>query len=252
MKHPKWIALAVGVGLLFLFSARSENFIDMSNLMEIDELLDDDEGSNRGSIADPLEGLNRTIFGINNFVYKTLLRPFTHQYVLVVPKEARRAVGNFFVNLEYPVRFTGSILQLKIGHATKETGKFLINSTVGIGGLIDVTKEDPTFDLPEEDIGQVFGSWGINHGFYIVLPFLGPSSLRGFAGRLGGNTVDPLSEPWTQVDDTHERLLLQCTDTINDLPEIIDLFYSITNSAIDPYAAVRNGYTQYRANQVKE
>lgn len=124
------------------------------------------------------------------------------------------------------MRFTGNILQFKFGRATKETGKFLINSTVGIGGLINVTKDDPTFDFPEEDIGQALGSWGVKHGFYIVLPILGPSTIRDFVGRLGGNVVDPLSEPWTQVDDTHDRLILQGTDTINDLPEIIDLYQS--------------------------
>lgn len=150
------------------------------------------------------------------------------------------------------MRFTGNILQFKFGRATKETGKFLINSTVGIGGLINVTKDDPTFDFPEEDIGQALGSWGVKHGFYIVLPILGPSTIRDFVGRLGGNVVDPLSEPWTQVDDTHDRLILQGTDTINDLPEIIDLYQSITDSAIDPYAAVRDGYTQFRANQTEE
>lgn len=98
MKHPKWIVRIAGIGLLFSFSARSEDFIDMNNLMEIDELLDDEDGTDRGSIADPIEGLNRTIFGFNDFVYKKLLKPLARQYIRVVPKEARRGVGNFFVN----------------------------------------------------------------------------------------------------------------------------------------------------------
>lgn len=252
MRRPMRIGLIVTAALSFLLNTRAEDFIDMDSLMEIDDLLDDDSISESPSIADPLEGLNRTIFGINDYVYKKLFKPFTRQYVRVVPKEARKGVDNFFHNLEYPVRLTGNLLQLKIGRATQETGKFLINTTVGIGGFMNVTKDDPTLDVPEEDIGQALGAWGMKHGFYIVIPLLGPSSLRDLAGRVGGNLVDPISEPWSQVDDSQDRLILQATDTINDLPEIIDLYTSITDSAIDPYTAVRDGYAQFRAHQVED
>ncbi|MGK0239740.1 MAG: phospholipid-binding lipoprotein MlaA [Candidatus Pelagisphaera sp.] len=252
MKHRNWIILATAVGLLFQFNAQSQDSIDLDSLMEIDDLLDDEDGSSQGSIADPLEGLNRKIFGFNNFVYKKVVNPFTRQYARVVPKEARKGVHNFFSNLEYPIRFTGNVLQFKFGRATQETGKFLVNSTVGIGGLLEITKGDPALDVPKEDIGQAFGSWGIDHGFYIVIPLLGPSSFRDFVGRFGGNAVDPISEPWSHVDDSQDRIILKATDTINNFPEIIDFYNSITDSAIDPYAAIRDGYTQYRANQVKE
>lgn len=230
----------------------AEDFIDLNNLMEIDDFLEDDDISNSPSITDPLEGLNRTIFRANDFVYRTVFTPFTRQYVRVVPREARKGVGNFFVNLEYPVRLAGSLLQFKFGRATKETGKFLVNSTIGLGGFMNAAKDSPILQSPEEDIGQAFGAWGVKHGIYIVLPLLGPSSLRDFAGRLGGNAADPLSEPWAQVEDHIDRLILQGTDTLNDLPEIIDLYTSITDAAIDPYVAVRDGYVQYRARQVRE
>ncbi len=252
MKHLLRIGLLVAFALSLPFRVQSEDFIDLNNLMEIDEFLDDDGNSTNQSIADPLESLNRTVFSFNNFIYKNVFDTFTRQYVRVVPREARKGIGNFFVNLEYPVRLTGSLLQFKFVRATKETGKFLVNTTVGLGGFINAAKDDAVLNTPEEDIGQAIGSWGVKHGFYVVLPLLGPSSLRDFVGRLCGNAVDPLSEPWAQVKRPKDRFMLQATDTINDLPAILDLYNSITNSAIDPYTAVRDGYTQYRARQVEE
>lgn len=233
----------------------AEDFVDLDDLMEMDELLEDDgtvATSGGAEIADPLKGLNRAIFGFNNTVYKNIFQPFTKQYVRVIPKEARKGVGNFFNNLEYPVRLTGNLLQFRLGRASQETGKFFINTTAGMAGFMNAAQEFEGLQPPKEDIGQAFGAWGVKHGFYFVLPFLGPTSLRDFVGRIGGNYVDPISEPWTQVDDSTARFILLTTDTVNDLPEIIDIYNSITGSAIDPYTAMRDGYAQLRAAQVAE
>ena len=234
---------------------KAEDFVDMNDLLDIDDLLDDDgtvSNGARSNIADPLKGLNRVIFGFNNSLYKNVFQPLTRQYVRVIPREARRGLGHFFNNLEYPVRLTGSILQLKLGRATQETGKFIVNTTAGFGGFIDASKNFESLNPREEDIGQAFGAWGIKHGFYMILPFAGPSSLRDLVGRIGGNYVDPISDPWSQIDDSRDRLFVQAIDTINDLPEIIDIYNSITESAIDPYTAVRDGYAQFRAAQIAE
>ncbi len=246
--------LVITIGA-FCSKVAAEDFVDLDDLMEMDELLDDDGTvSSPGSaeIADPLKGLNQAIFGFNDTVYKNIFQPFTRQYVRVIPKEARKGVGNFFNNLEYPVRLTGNLLQFRLGRASQETGKFFINTTAGMAGFMNAAQEFEGLQPPKEDIGQAFGAWGFNHGFYFVLPFLGPTSLRDFVGRIGGNYVDPISEPWTQVDDSTDRLILTAVDTVNDLPEIIDVYNSITGSAIDPYTAVRDGYAQLRAAQVAE
>lgn len=241
------LTLFIAVALSVHSTARSEDFIDLDNLIEIDDSI-----SISPSVADPFEGLNRAVFGFNDYVYKNVLSPFTRQYTRVVPREARKGIGNFFANLKYPVRLTGNLLQFKFGNVAKETGKFVINSTIGLGGFRNAAKYEDALDGPEEDIGQAFGAWGAKHGFYVVLPLLGPSSLRDFVGRVGGNAVDPLSEPWPRVGDVQDRLILQTTDTINDLPEILELYKSITDSAIDPYTAMRDGYAQFRAFQVEE
>ena len=235
--------------------AAAEDFFDLDDLLGMNELLDDDgtlarEGS--AAIADPLKGLNQAILGFNDAAYKNIFQPLTRQYVRVIPKEARKGIGNFFNNLEYPVRLTGSLLQFRFGRASQETGRFFINTTAGMAGFMNATQEFEGLQPPKEDIGQAFGAWGLKHGFYFVLPFLGPTSLRDFFGRIGGNYVDPISEPWTQVEDSSDRLILTAVDTVNDLPEIIDIYNSITGSAIDPYTAVRDGYAQLRAVQVAE
>ncbi len=243
-------ATASILALVASVSLQAQDFIDADDLMEIDDLLDD-ETSNE-TIADPFEDINRAIFGFNNAVYKNVFQPFTRQYVRIVPKEPRKGLSNFFDNLGYPIRLTGNVLQFKFGRASQETGRFLVNTTAGLAGFMDAAKEFENLNPPKEDIGQALGVWGVKHGFYIVLPFAGPTSLRDFVGRLGGRVVDPIPEPWSQLDESEDRLDLQIVDTVNDLPEIIDLYNSITDSAIDPYIAVRDGYTQLRAGKVKE
>ncbi len=240
-------------GLLISSSSLlAEDFIDFDDLIDFDEMVDNDSGAPEAEIADPFEGINRVIFSFNDGAYKKVIQPFTRQYVRIVPIEGRKGIANFFDNLGYPVRLAGSVLQLKLGRATQETGKFLVNTTAGMAGFMDAAQDFDGLNPEQEDIGQALGSWGLKHGFYIVLPLAGPSSLRDFVGRIGEGAVDPISEPWSQVDDSQARVALQAVDTVNDLPEIIDIYSSITNSAIDPYIAVRDGYAQLRAVQVSK
>ena len=243
----------LAVGFLSLPLAWGDDLIDLDDLLDIDDLSEEASSSGPSAeIADPFEGINRAIFGFNDFAYKEIFEPFSKGYVSVVPQPARKGIGNFFNNLEFPTRFAGSVLQFRFGRASQETGKFLVNTTAGFAGFMNVAPEFDGLNPPIEDVGQAFGAWGIDHGFYIIVPFIGPSSLRDFVGRYGGRTVDPIPEPWTQVDDDGARFALQATDVINDLPDIIDVYNKITEPAIDPYAAVRDGYAQLRAARVAE
>lgn len=243
----------LGAALLLCPLVSADDLIDLDDLLEIDDLSDESGATSAtAEIADPFERINRAIFGFNDFAYNGIFEPFTEGYVRVVPQPARKGIGNFFTNLEFPTRFVGNVLQFRFGRASQETGKFLVNSTAGFAGFMNVAPEFDGLNPPIEDVGQACGAWGIDHGFYIVMPFIGPSSLRDFVGRFGGRTVDPIPEPWTQVDDDGARFALQATDVINDLPDIIDVYNSITEPAIDPYAAVRDGYAQIRAARVAE
>ncbi len=242
------------VGAILLISplAPAEDLIDMEDLLDIDDLSDEASSGASPDIADPFEGINRAIFGFNDFAYNEIFEPFTKGYVRIVPQPTRKGIGNFFNNLEFPTRFAGSLLQFRFGRASQETGKFLVNTTAGFAGFMNVAPDFEGLNPPIEDVGQAFGSWGVRHGFYFVMPFIGPTSLRDFVGRFGGRAVDPIPEPWTQVDDDGARFGMQATDVINDLPGIIDVYNSITEPAIDPYAAVRDGYAQLRAARVAE
>ena len=245
--------LALGSLLLLSPLALGDDLIELDDLLDIDDLSDDaSSSSGSAGIADPFEGINRAIYGFNDFTYKEIFEPFSKGYVKVVPQPARKGIGNFFNNLSFPTRFAGNLLQFRFGRASQETGKFLVNTTAGFAGFMNVAPEFDGLNPPAEDIGQAFASWGIDHGFYIVVPFTGPSSLRDLVGRFGGRAVDPIPEPWTQVDGSGTRLALQVTVIVNDLPEIIDVYNSITEPAIDPYAAVRDGYAQLRAARVAE
>ena len=105
---------------------------------------------------------------------------------------------------------------------------------------------------PKEDIGQALGSWGIGHGFYLVLPVLGPTTLRDGIGGIGGRTVHPVSRPWSQVEESEYRLGIQALESVNDSPDLMDAYESMMESAVYPYEAVKDAYAQRRAAQVAE
>ena len=192
------IRLILGLSLLTSPLTWADDLIDLDDLLDIDDPSDEVSSSGQSAeIADPFEGINRAIFRFNDLTYKEIFEPFTKGYVSVVPQPARKGIGNFFNNLEFPTRFAGSLLQLRFGRASQETGKFLVNTTAGFAGFMNVAPEFDGLNPPIEDVGQAFGAWGIDHGFYIVVPFIGPSSLRDFVGRFVGRLVEAPGLPFT-------------------------------------------------------
>jgi len=139
---------------------------------------------------DPLEPVNRAVFTFNDTLDKWLLRPTAVVYKAVMPEFAERGVRNFFGNLGEVRNVVHNTLQGKLDGTARSTGRFLINSTVGIGGLFDVASKIG-IPVQREDLGQTLGAWGINSGPYLVLPLLGPSSLRDGLGVV----VDPFMSP---------------------------------------------------------
>lgn len=221
--------------------------------LNVEDLFADDfEQDLATSINDPFEGVNRAIFKFNNGVYKNLFRPFARAYTKIVPDPIEKGIGNVFNNLKLPSRFVSNAFQGRFGQAGKETGQFVINTTAGIGGIFRVSDRFEDLQTSQEDFGQTLGAWGFGHGFYIIVPFLGPTSLRDFAADFVDDAVDPIPTPNSQIDDSADRLALRVIDIVNRLPSLIDLYDSMSRSAIDPYASMRDGYTQRRASQVAE
>ncbi|MCZ6673590.1 MAG: VacJ family lipoprotein [Verrucomicrobia bacterium] len=243
-----WRMLIVcqSIGLLAAFPLLGqEDFLDESDLF-------DEEFESEPTISDPLEGLNRSIFKFNDFVYLKLLGPLAKGYHDLTPDPIENGFSNFFDNLKYPIRFTSNLLQGKVKEAIHETGNFLVNSTVGFAGFHKASDDFFGPDPPVEDFGQVLGSWGVGEGFYFVIPFLGPSNGRDLLGRFWDRAAHPVLEPWTFVDDSTDRTIYGVVDFVTDSPELMYRYQLLTEAAIDPYEAMKHGFTQYRLQQIKE
>lgn len=200
------------------------------------------------SLADPLEPLNRALFVFNDKAYFWVMKPVAQGYRAIVPETARISVRNFFRNIAMPIRFVNNLLQGKIRNSGVELFRFALNTTAGIGGLFDPAKDTFSLDPPDEDLGQTFGNYGLGHGLYIVLPLLGPSSLRDAVGRAGDSFLDPVS----YAGDVEVVIGAKVLNAENEVSLRIGEYEDLIKSAVDPYIAVRDAYSQYRAKKLKE
>jgi len=200
------------------------------------------------AISDPLEPVNRALFVFNDKAYFWVMKPVAQGYRAVVPEGVRLSVRNFFSNLAMPIRFVNNLLQGKIRNCGTELARFAINTTAGIGGLFDPAGNDFHIKPREEDLGQTFGRYGLGHGFYIVLPLLGPSSLRDAAGMAGDFFLDPIN----YAGDREVVIGANVLKAENELSLRIGEYEDLKKSSIDPYVAVRDAYSQYRARKVGE
>lgn len=204
-----------------------------------------DEGK---AIADPFESWNRAMFTLNDRLYFWVAKPVAKTYSVIVPEWGRVRVRNVFKNVATPIRFVNSLLQFKFHAAAKEVGRFLVNTTAGIGGMFDILKDNPDAQPSEEDLGQTLGSYGIGNGFYLVLPVLGPSSLRDGIGLAGDYFLDPVS----YITPAINSMAIRSGERVNDTSLRIGEYEDLKESAIDPYVSFRDVYIQYRNEKVKE
>ncbi|NNG46381.1 MAG: VacJ family lipoprotein [Deltaproteobacteria bacterium] len=199
-------------------------------------------------LADPLEPLNRALFVFNDKAYFWVMKPVAQGYAAIVPEMARISVRNFFRNITMPIRFVNNLLQGKIRNSGVELLRFFVNTTAGIGGLFDPAKNDFSLEPRNEDLGQTLGKYGLGHGFYLVLPLLGPSSLRNTVGLAGDYFLDPVN----YVDDSKVVIGAKVLRAENEVSLRIGEYEDLTKSSIDPYVAVRDAYSQYREKKVRE
>lgn len=201
-------------------------------------------------IADPIEPWNRFWFKFNDVFYMGLGKPFSRAYTTVLPKYARDRIENAYSNFLFPARFVNAVLQLRPDKASRELGRFIINSTFGLGGLYDLAATKPDMGPQTLDFGQTLGVWGFGHGFYLVLPILGPSSLRDGIGL----AADAAAQPTTYVVSAPIVLTLAISagGRINRIPETLDVYEELKRSAIEPYTAARDAYGQLRAKIVDD
>jgi phospholipid-binding lipoprotein MlaA len=198
---------------------------------------------------DPWEPFNEKMFAFNRNLDKYLLKPAARAYRVIMPEPWQVLIANGFDNINFVPRLVNSLLQGKWGGAGRELGRFLINSTAGIGGLFDPAKDYWGIQKSREDFGQTLAVWGAGAGPYLVLPFMEPLTVRDGIGKAIDGFMDPLSYVLPFFWD---RLGMKAGDTLNDRALNYDLFQGFEESVIDMYSAVRHGYLQRRQQLIKE
>lgn len=215
-----------------------------------DEWDDFDDEIEEESVSDPIEGFNRAMFSFNDSVYGYVFRPVSEVYSEITPPGMRDGISNFFDNARYPIRVVNQVLQGKFEEGAKETGMFLVNTTYGVLGIYDRADEFPNLDVPAEDLGQTLGVWGFGNGPYVVLPILGPLTVRDGVGRVGDYFLDPFSYlgEWQWEADWSAKGI----ETVNALPQRVGVYDAVTRDALDKYSALKDAYIQLRKKQVSE
>lgn len=211
--------------------------------------LDDYDTAPAAAIADPLEPWNRFWFRFNDIFFIHVAKPVYDGWTFVSPQFVRTGLKNLFHNALFPTRFINSLLQLRFFEAGVEFSRFMMN-VMGSGGLVDLAQNKKTIvpvDPSGEDFGQTLGYWGIGQGFYLVWPFIGPSSLRDTVGRVGDYFTDPIFylEPWTLSSGVEVGL------RFNALGDVLPAYTDLTSISVDPYIAMREAYASLREAQVK-
>jgi phospholipid-binding lipoprotein MlaA len=211
---------------------------DLAFLDDDDEILD---------VWDPIEPFNRGMFWFNDKLYFWLMKPIARGYRWITPEPFRVAVGNIFTNLATPIRVVNAGLQGKFGDAGNELVRFGTNSTIGILGMFDPSKEHFGIALKNEDTGQTMGHYGIGPGPYLVIPFIGPSSARDGIGLVADSYMDLTYHIWEHSDYWYAIAYRQ----LNKLALDKDTYEGIKKDALDPYLFVRDAWAQYRQNLVE-
>lgn len=195
---------------------------------------------------DPYENTNREIFDFNMGLDRAVMRPVAHGYRFFVPAPARDGVSNALENLTEPRTFLNNILQGDAEGAWHTFLRFTINTTIGLGGLFDVTTAG-NFERRKEDFGQTLAVWGVDSGPYVMLPLFGPSTGRDTAGFV----VDTVTDPFGLVFGFVPAIARTGTSMVDNRSERIEEFEALEDTAIDLYASVRTLYYQNREHQIR-
>ncbi len=209
---------------------------------------DEEEAEDRATGDDPWEPFNRAMFAFHDFVYLDVAKPVAEVYKFVLPSPTD-GDQELLPHLATPVRLLSYLLQGRLEQAGTELGRFAINSTLGFAGLADPAAE--AFGIappPEADTGLALGSWGIAEGPFLVLPILGPSTLRDTLGL----PVDYLINPSWWIEPFELAVAVGAFRYLNDATFRLDDYQAMTEAAVDPYVALRGFYLNYRRQLLKD
>jgi phospholipid-binding lipoprotein MlaA len=195
---------------------------------------------------DRFERMNRSVYRFNDVMDRNLARPVASAYVKVTPQPIRTGISNFFANLTYPATMANDLLQGKLRNFARDTSRFVVNSTIGIGGLFDPATR-MNLSANKEDFGQTLGRWGVPSGPYLMLPIFGPSTLRDGFGDLADNLVDPKN----YVKDDKVRYGLWALNLVDKRAGFLST-ENLLQQTFDPYVLVRNAYLQRREFLIRD
>jgi phospholipid-binding lipoprotein MlaA len=215
---------------------------------------------------DPLEPVNSAVFEFNYRLDKYVVKPAAKVYNFFIPPDVQQSFSNVFQNIRFVPRFLNNLFQVKFQGAGIELSRFLINSTLGVGGLFDPAKIMFELETPQEDLGQTLGTYGVPPGPFLMIPFLGPFTLRDGIGFIGDTFLDPfnwLVLPIIEIADAprlfqhdptinYARLGITGVETVNLRALSLEKFQGVEEGTLDLYGAVRNAYLQQRLKAIQE
>jgi phospholipid-binding lipoprotein MlaA len=195
---------------------------------------------------DPWESWNRGVYRVNDKLDRAIVKPVTKTYVRVVPSPIRTGIHNFFANLNTPTVMVNDALQGKLLAAGNDLGRFLLNTTVGIGGILDPATP-AGLALNDEDFGQTLGHWGVHPGPFLELPILGPSDVRDASSKV----VDTYTNPRQYIRNVYVKYGIYLPYLLDARASLLPLDETLKN-VYDPYAFIRDAYLQRRAYLVSD
>jgi len=224
--------------------AKEEKYITIIPPVVVSEDDFEDDYGQDVNDSDPLESFNRVVYDFNDVLDRYLLSPVARGYRNIVPEYGRNRVGNALHNLTSPVSFVNNVLQGDVKGTATVFWRFLINSTIGIGGLHDIASD---FGLEEDraDFGQTMGVYGLESGPYIVLPILGPTTVRDGLGDIVDIIYDPTAYANSAFVVTH-----RVVDIVDSRENILDITDDIEKNSFDPYSSIRSSYLQNRQKKI--
>jgi phospholipid-binding lipoprotein MlaA len=250
----KYCPLLMKVILAFFLlthASRADNYDD--EFSRFDEKF---TKQNTVEIYDPLEKINRKVFGFNEAVDKYFIQHLVGAYQKGVPKPIKKSVRNFLTNLSIPISCFNSILQGKTDNSLATFSSFIINTTLGVGGLFDIA-HSKKIDYEKEDFGRTLLHYKIKSGAYLILPILGPSSLRDFGGSLVDKSLDPLSLNYAEIGGEREIIkrdemfILAGASSFDTREKLDSAINDLRKESLDLYASIRSVYLQNRNFQVE-
>jgi len=211
-----------------------------------------EEDGEEAPTPDPLGPFNQKMFWFNLRLDKYVLRPVATAYDRVLPDVAQRGVQRFFKNLGVVERFANNLFQGKLPGAGQEVGRFVVNTTLGGAGFVDVADQWFGWQESNEDFGQTLGVYGAGPGPYLVLPFYGPSTVRDTVGLAVDSALNPMNYLLSTTEVIAVRGGIAVGSAVNYRSLNLQLFEDVDRYAVDLYGAVQDGYLQRRKKAIEE